>query len=271
MHSLVGQRFIPYLEYARLSFLELVTYRLRYLMGILTYMVHVSVYWFIWEAAYVGQTSIGGFSLPEITTYVAVGWIARSFYFNNVDWDVYEQVNQGKIALDLIKPVDFQMMHFARAIGESVFRLFLFSFPAGAVICLVFPVMAPDSSWAFWAFVGATLIALLINLQINFLIGLLAFRVRSVLGIMRAKYVTMQLLTGLTIPITFYPEKVQQIFFLTPFPYIAQVPLSLYLGKYTGEQLLQPILVASSWLLILFVIGRLMWNRCLRTLIVHGG
>lgn len=261
----------PYFEFARLSFLELVTFRLRYYLGVVTYLAHVSVYWFIWEAAYSGKDLIGGFTLAEMTTYIAVGWISRSFYFNNVDWDVYEQVIQGKIALDLVKPINFQLMHFSRAIGESVFRLILFALPSGIVICAIFPVLPPVSFFALAGFSLATIIALFLNLQINFLIGLLAFRVRSVLGIMRAKYVAMQLLTGLTIPIVLYPSIVQTILYLTPFPYIAEVPLSLYLGKVGADQLLTLLLIGGGWIFILFMFGHIVWNRCLKSLVINGG
>lgn len=260
-----------YFEYARMSFLQMLTYRVRYAIGVLTYLVHVAVYWFVWSAVYEHGDSFGGFTLGQMTTYISLGWVARSFYYNNIDWDIYEQVNSGKVALDLLKPVSFQAIHMARGVGESLFRLLLFALPSGLVVFSVFPIQAPSSIEALLGFILCTSLALLINLQLNFLVGLLAFRIRSVMGIMRAKYVAMQILTGLIVPISIYPQWAQNIFYLTPFPYIANVPLSSYLGKLSSAELINALIVQLGWWLLLLWASQRLWRLLKRDLVIQGG
>src|SRR5580704_8406234 len=119
-----------YWAFARVGFINTLAYRLRYYTGIVTYFIYVSVYYFIWKAIYQHSTSIGGFDFPHLLTYIGVGWIIRSFYFNNIDQDLAYQVIEGRLAMDLIKPVDIQFMYIARAAGEAVFRLALLTIPA---------------------------------------------------------------------------------------------------------------------------------------------
>ena len=78
----------PYAEFTRIGFVNILAFRLRYYAGIFTYLINVTVYYFIWSAVYrargissaaqAATSTIGGYDLPQILTYVAVGWVIRS-------------------------------------------------------------------------------------------------------------------------------------------------------------------------------------------------
>ncbi len=42
----------PYLEFSRVGFVNILAFRLRYYTGILTYIINVTVYYFIWRAVF---------------------------------------------------------------------------------------------------------------------------------------------------------------------------------------------------------------------------
>src|ERR1039458_487248 len=87
----------PYAEFTRIGFVNILAFRLRYYAGIFTYLINVTVYYFIWSAVYrargissaaqAATSTIGGYDLPQILTYVAVGWVIRSLYWNTIDQD----------------------------------------------------------------------------------------------------------------------------------------------------------------------------------------
>src|SRR5580698_1997478 len=123
-----------YAEFIRIGFVNILAFRLRYYTGIITYLINVTVYYFIWRAVFANTSGpIAGFSLPQILTYVSAGWILRSFYWNTIDQEMAYEVIEGKIAMDLIKPVSVQWMWLARAMGESAFRLGLLTLPVAVV------------------------------------------------------------------------------------------------------------------------------------------
>lgn len=129
-----------YSEFIRIGFVNILAFRLRYYTGIITYLINVTVYYFIWRAVFANAAGpIAGFSLPQILTYVSVGWILRSFYWNTIDQEMAYEVLDGKIAMDFIKPVSVQWMWLARAMGESAFRLILLTAPTAIVVTLLFP------------------------------------------------------------------------------------------------------------------------------------
>ncbi|HJZ51835.1 MAG TPA: ABC-2 family transporter protein, partial [Candidatus Acidoferrales bacterium] len=105
-----AQSLIPYAEFSRVGFVNILAFRLRYFTGIVTYFLNVTVYYFIWSAVYTGGHAIAGYNLGQMITYVSVGWMIRSFYWNTIDQEMAYEVIEGKIAMDLIKPVSVQWM-----------------------------------------------------------------------------------------------------------------------------------------------------------------
>jgi ABC-2 type transport system permease protein len=260
-----------YLEFARVGFVNALAYRLRYFTGIVTYFIYVSVYYFIWKAIYEHSTSIEGFDFSHLLTYIGVGWIIRSFYFNNIDQDLAYQVMEGRLAMDLIKPVNIQWMYVARAAGESVFRLALLTVPTALVLFFVYPLRLPASVRHGGAFLASVILSFLIVAAINFTVGTFALRLQSILGLLRAKFFLLELFSGLLLPISFFPEIFQKIFSLLPFEYISYVPMLIYLGKLDGSALARAIAVQIFWVAALLAIGNAMWSWSARKVTIQGG
>src|SRR5579859_3668029 len=190
-----------YSEFIRIGFVNILAFRLRYYTGIITYLINVTVYYFIWRAVFASaKGSIAGFSLPQILTYVSVGWIIRSFYWNTIDQEMAYEVIEGKIAMDLIKPVSVQWMWISRAMGESAFRLGLLTVPTAIVVALVFPVQGPTSGVDLTLFIIGVIGSFFLMGAINFMIGTCAIPLKSILAMIRAKYWLIELLSGLLIP-----------------------------------------------------------------------
>lgn len=270
----IGRKVDLYSAFVRNAFLEMLAYRLRYYTGIFTYLLFVSVHYFIWKAVYAAQPAgaeVKGFTLSEMVSYVAIGWIARSLYFSNIDEVVDELVRSGQISIYLLRPVNFQLMLLSKAIGESLFRLSFFSLPIGAVILFTFPVSPPASVAHFFLFLLATLGGFFVLALLNFLVGLLAFDFKSIRGVMRAKYFLVQLLSGLLLPLTFFPKWVQPILDFLPFKIIAYVPLQFYLGKISVSESPAVFLSILAWILAFVILGVIFGRRSFDKLTIQGG
>ena len=85
-----------YLEFARVGFVNILAFRLRYYTGIITYLINVSVYYFIWRAVFANSEQIVGYNLGQMVTYVSVGWILRSFYWNTIDQEIAYEVIRAR-------------------------------------------------------------------------------------------------------------------------------------------------------------------------------
>ena len=260
-----------YGEFVRVGFVNTLAYRLRYYTGIVTYFIYVSVYYFIWKAIFAHSARIEGFDFSQILTYIAVGWVIRSFYFNNIDQDMAQQVMEGKLAMDLIKPVNTQSMYVAQAFGEALFRLLLLTAPAAVVLMLVYPLRRPASFAHFAAFFASVVLSFFIVAGINFAVGTLAIRLKSILGLLRAKYFLLELFSGLLLPISFFPHTAQRLLAAMPFQYISYVPVLIYLGKINGAGIWAALGLQLFWVVAMLVIGDMMWRWSSRKITIQGG
>jgi ABC-2 type transport system permease protein len=257
--------------FARIGFLNMLAYRARYYVGVLTYLFNVAVYYFIWRAVFSHSPTVVGLSLPEMITYVAVGWTIRSFYFNEIDRDLAAQVQEGRLAMNLIRPVDFQTVMIADSAGQSAFRALLFTLPIGIAIGLVFPVRPPVSLAAAALFLVSAGLSFFLVAAINFLVGLIAIRTKSILGILRAKYMILELLSGLLIPTTLFPEPFRTALFASPFPHINYTPAALYLGKVSGAAAARMLALQAAWTVALLAAGQFAWRRSSARITIQGG
>ena len=204
-------------------------------------------------------------------TYVARSWIGRSFTFNNIDRTLSHQIVQGDIAMQLIKPFHVQTMMLSEAVGEAVFRFSMFTLPITLVAMPLFGLQAPPSPSLYLWTVLSFALALLVNSQINFLVGCLAFYLKNILGVIRAKMIIMEFLTGVLVPFTFFPAWVQTVVAWLPFQAVSYIPVTIYLGLRPGDELIRALLLQAAWAVGLFAAGRLLWARALRHVTLQGG
>jgi ABC-2 type transport system permease protein len=260
-----------YLECARIGFVNNLAFRLRYYTGIFTYVIYVTVYYFIWQAVFRNSGTIKGYNLPQILTYVAVGWSMRSFYWSTIDQEMAYEVIEGKIATALLRPLSIQGMWLSRAAGESAFRLGMLTAPTALVVALIFPVLPPASAKHLALFVPAVAGSFLLMGGVNFLIGTCAIHLESILALIRAKFWLIELLSGVLIPMPFFPGRAQAVLRWLPFEHIAFSPLQIYLGKVDAGEALRLLLIQWAWVAALTVLGALWWRRSIRKITIHGG
>jgi ABC-2 type transport system permease protein len=258
-------------EFARIGFLNMLAYRLRYYTGVITYFINVSVYYFIWRAIYTVDPHVAGFSFPQMVTYVAVGWIIRSLYFNNIDTEMAEDILEGKITMTMLKPVSVQMSYVARAVGESAFRLCLLTAPTTALLWLIFPVVPPASAAHFAAFLVSLAGSVMLVAALNFIAGSMAVRLTSILGLLRAKFWVQDLLSGVLVPVTLFPAPLRTVSHLLPFEHIGFTPLAIYLGRISWEEIWTALALTAFWIVALLAFGAWFWRMMSRRITIYGG
>ncbi len=266
---------LPYLHLARLTFLKLMAYRMRYVTGIATYAVFVGGQYFIWKAIFAAQgvDVIDGLSLAQLTTYLAVGYIARAAYFTNTDSEIAARFQSGDITLDLLKPLDFHGQWLSQAAGETTFRLLFFALPMALLLVPLFGVQLPTGD-GWWQFPLLFLLAFLVNAELNLLAGTASFFLEDITGLMSLKRNTMMLLSGLMVPLHFLPSVLADILQFLPFALIGYYPTMAYVGKLGqghAPTFAAVLVLALAWILALRGLNVWLWHRATSRLEVQGG
>ncbi len=260
-----------YLDLVRIRFLMMLAYRVNYYSGIVIYAINIGAYYFLWKAIYGASESIGGLTVNQMTTYVAVSWMARAFYFNNLDREIANEIRDGSVAVQLTRPYQYLVVKMSQGLGEGLFRLLLFSTPGMIVVSFIFPIQFPRDPQIWAVFMVMLLFSFLINSQINILTGLFAFFVENNEGMMRMKRVIVDLCSGLIIPLSFFPSWTEDVLRLLPFQAITYLPSSLFTGRIGADMALSVFAVQALWFVLLMLPIMLVWRAARNRLFVQGG
>ncbi len=92
------------------------------------------------------------------------------------------------------------------------------------------------------------------------IIEIIAFWADNVwsLGVLMKTFV--QFFGGYMIPLSFYPETLQEVINYTPFPYFIYYPAQIFLGQ-TNIDLIQIYTVLGFWTLFSFIVFKITWVR----------
>lgn len=260
-----------YWEVIRIRFLMLLAYRVNYYSGIVIYSLNIGVYYFLWTAVYGDSTSLNGMTVIQMSTYVAVSWMARAFYFNNLDNEIAQEIREGTVAVQLIRPYQYLFVKAAQGFGEGLFRLLLFSVPGMIVVSFVFPIDLPAWGTVWIKFALSLFLGFLINVQINLLVGILTFFLLNNQGLLRAKRVIIDLLSGVVVPISFYPAWIQTILEWLPFQAISYLPSMVLVKDLSGHVFFESIGIQVIWCVVLCIPIMGIWMRAKRKMTVQGG
>ncbi|USG64728.1 ABC-2 family transporter protein [Brevibacillus ruminantium] len=260
-----------YRELIRIRFLTLLAYRVNYYSGIIIYAINIGAYYFLWGAIYGGQQQLGGLSVEQMTAYVAVAWMSRAFYFNNIDMEMAQEVREGKVAIEMIRPYNYLAVKTAQAFGEGIFRMIFFALPGIFLISLLIPFRFPGTPGAWGMYLVSLMFAFVINTQLNLLTGLFTFFLFRNDGMMRAKRVVVDLLSGLVLPISFFPGWAQTLMGYLPFQAINYYPSVIFTGAIPAEKAWQMIGLQALWVAVILVPILVMWRKAQNKLVVQGG
>ena len=262
----------------RLTFLRLMAYRMRYITGIATYAIFVGGQFFIWKAVFAGkglgpEDRLDGLTLVELTTYIAVGFMARSAYFTNTDGEIAGRFASGDVTLDLLKPIDFHAQWLAQALGETCFRILFFATPMACLLVPIFGVTAPVGD-GWWQFPLLFVVAFWINAELNLLAGTAAFFLEDITGLLSLKRNLMMMLSGLMVPLHFLPEFLAKATTVLPFALIGYFPTMAYVGRLGHGDVpsfATALILALGWIVALRLANVGLWYRAKHRLEVQGG
>jgi ABC-2 type transport system permease protein len=251
---------------------EELAYRFEFFSAIFGTLLTTVLLYFLWKAIYESAVSMA-LSYQSLITYVVLG---QAFSFarpgqRRVIIRISTNIRSGDVGLDLIRPTDYQLLHFSDTLAAYITETLLVSLPSYALALLVFRIDAPASWEAAAGFVASLAGAFLLVFSLDFFIGLMTFWTVSVWGLTYAKMAVVDVLAGTIVPLSLFPAWLERVAMALPFRGIAYVPLSIYTGAIRGPDIWMNIMVQLAWGVALVLLTRLIWLRARRRLVVQGG
>ena len=129
-----------------------------------------------------------------------------------------------------------------------------------AGLAVVFHASISLTLWASALFIPALLLAFVVRFLIEWTLALAAFWTTRVSAINQTYFVLMLFLSGQIAPLTLLPSPVQVVAGILPFRWMIGFPVELLLGRLTLAETLTGLGIQFAWLLISFVLLRIIWR-----------
>ncbi len=226
---------------------------------------------YLWKAVYSESGDIAGFTFKELLTYFLLVELFRQFLSVSTFNEIKDGVMEGKIANYLLLPFNSLYMYFARNISQNIVAMFFFVIPVIALILGTNFFVGPASLISLLLMLLMIIIAFLTSMFLYTLLGSVAFWTVETGNIIWAFNFIVSFLAGKMIPVQFLPEMIQKVVQYTPFVAIFNLPASIYLGKFSSDQLIIHFVVQIAWMIGLYYLLVLVWNKGLKRLELVGG
>ncbi len=226
---------------------------------------------YLWKAVYAQSGDIAGFTFKELLTYFLLVELFRHFLAVSTFEEIKDGVQHGNIANYLILPLNSLYIYFAKNISQNLMSMFFFVLPVFGLVYFTDIFVGP-SNWMYLILtVLMVIIALFSSMFLYTMLGSIAFWTVETGNIIWAFNFIVSFFAGKMIPVQFMPEIIQNVMQYTPFVAIFNLPASIYLGKYSYDELVVHFAVQIAWMVGLYLLLTLVWNRGLKRLELVGG
>ena len=248
------------------------TYRLALLAGLTTNSVFGVIRASILLAALASAgRDIAGYDAP---TAVAFVWWGQALLGTVNLWgftEVGDRVRTGDIAVDFLRPVDPQLAYLAGDLGRAGINLLARGLPALAIGALLFDLAWPPGALSWTGGFVSLALAVVVAFAGSFVINLLAFWLVEVRGIRMLYMIVGGLLSGLYLPVPWFPDWLRTIAQWSPFPSMLQNPIDILAGRVVGVDVVGTVAGQVCWVVALLGLGQVALRAGRRRLEVQGG
>jgi ABC-2 type transport system permease protein len=243
-------------------------YRQAALAGMLTNLVFGLLRAAVLTAVLAARGTVAGYDLATAITYVWLGQglLAVVLLWGNTEFS--DRVRSGDIVVDLGRPWDLQTALLATDLGRAGAAIGMRLLPPIAVGALFFPFRWPERPLTWLVFAVSVLLGVSVSFGVRFLLNCTAFWLLDARGVIALWGVASGVLTGLVVPLPWFPSWAQAVLWWTPCPALMQSPIDAFTERGDPVGLLAHQLV---WLVLLLVAGRVVLACGSRRLVVQGG
>ena len=265
--------FRKYTSLLRAGIMESLHFRMSALVLFFGNLVYIAIIFYLGKAIYASSPSdvVNGMTFTDTLIYVVLASSLFSFMEMYFVWEIGRSIQSGKIVLELIKPMGYRHYLFWSYSGSLVTNFFSVFLPTFIVIEIVTKgAVVIGLNLVF--FVPAVIMGVVINYNIDLFVGTICLYTESIWGINIMKQVIVLLFSGATIPLAFFPQKMQEIAYRMPFQSIYNTPLRILLMQTVDlHEVAQMLLLQLFWCVALTILTSLFWRVSIRQITVNGG
>ena len=264
-----------YITYFKLKFISGLQYRQAAWAGIATQFFFGFVYIMVYIAFYKSGGKDIPMTLSQMVTYI---WLGQGFLalINQYarDHELFKLVKDGGISYELTRPKNLYFMWYFKVLGGRLAGVTLRVFPLLIVTFLLpkpYGFSLPSNFSIFIVFFLSLFMGTLLVTGLVVLYPIITLHTMSEKGIVNMVMTISDILSGLIVPIPFFPLFLQKISRVLPFQYISDLPFRIYVGNISIENGIYGIIIQLFWLIVVVLLGQILLTKSMKRVVVQGG
>lgn len=253
-----------YIELILCMFKQQFQYRSSIWLRMAGDIVHLYIQICIWRVLLPEETA-----WKEMALYVIGVYLIQRLTYSDIAANMAEKVKDGSIALTLVRPISMRRHFLCEQIGTNLFGFLFRGIPLAAVFLTVFKVPAKPSYALL--FIASMACAVVLVFYFQYFIGLFVFWFKDGTYARMITNGLMDLFSGNTIPLWFYPGFLRAFCNVLPLRYMIFEPASILVGRYTVEGAVRAVGVQLIWIAVLFLAQHLVWKKVQSAIVIQGG
>lgn len=268
-----------YTAVMKAHFLSQLQYRAAAWAGIGTQLFFGMIKVMIFTGFYQSSVKTQPMTYSQVINYLWLGQALLMILPFRADRELAALIRNGNVAYELSRPVDLYKFWYARAIAMRIAPVFLRAFPMIIATALIFPLIGieqwalspPGSMEVLLYFSLSVTAAFFLAAAVSVLMSISILWTVSSAGIDQLMPSIIWIFSGIIIPLPFFPEWMQKIFYALPFRGMMDIPFRIYTGNITSREILLSLSVQLLWIVVLVFCGNILMKRGLKRIVVQGG
>jgi len=263
-----------YITFFKIKILAGLQYRSAALAGMVTQLFWGIMY-ILMFAAFYRSNSYQAMTFSEVVCYV---WLNQAFLALFMLWrmdnEIFDSIQKGNVVYELCRPLNIYWMWFSKNAATRISSLLLRCGPIIIVSFFVpepYGLIIPNNVVIWGAFIISMILAFMIVLSILMLIYILTFYTISATGIRTFLVMLIDFLSGVVIPLAYFPTGLLNIIKWLPFASMQDTPFRIYSGNIAGIEIWKRIGIQFFWVVILIWIGNVVMKKALTKVVIQGG
>jgi ABC-2 type transport system permease protein len=252
-----------------ISFTKHTAYRLDFFLQIIApALVFFFINYSLWTSIFKFNTKtiINGYTLGQMIHYqvwvLIVGLLAQG----HTSFNLSNDIRLGRISSYLIYPFNLWEFHTASFISFEFIQLFIGTFTYFALFFIGI-VKFTSFSHLFWG-VSLSLMVGFFWFGVQYLMGLLAFWLDETWVLRVSFRLIASFLSGVILPLDFFPSWLVSFLKYTPFPYMTYYPIKVFMGDFSNLTMAFGML--GVWTIVIIIINMIVWRKGLRLYTAAG-
>ena len=270
-----------YTPFFKTGMMEEMAYKAGIFAWLIITILQLSCIIFLWVAVYSNATTdvINGFTFKQMIVYFV---FTNIFEFTCLGsqtlHDINTEIKDGTIAISFIKPISYRLRFLFRCMGGCASRVILMGIPGFTIAYIIFVKMGyikigsvPVFLIHIVLFLISMVLAAAIYDTVDYICGVCCFYTTAAFGLNQAKEVAVNFLSGVLIPLSFFPGNFGKIAEILPFAGLSQNPI--YILTQTADIKTSVFFIVKSvvWFVILGILAKGLFYHASKKITVQGG